>query len=421
MNKKCFLPADILIPNNIDMTRWSVVACDQYTSQPEYWDKAAAFIGNAPSTLNITLPEVYLESENRDERIANINKTMNQYVSFMQEYKNAFIYVERTFKSGKVRRGIVGMVDLEEYDFSVSSTSLIRATEGTVLERIPPRVKVRCDASLELPHIMLLADDPKKTVIEPLESLKASMKKIYDFDLMMDGGHIDGFLVPDKYNEKIINAYILLGDVNAIDKKNSINNIPPLLFAMGDGNHSLATAKSCYENLKASMPKDEYLKHPARFALAELCNLHDNSLEFEAIHRVLFGVDAEDVISKFLVYCKNNSKDNPPQKFIFCSSNECKEILISLPPSSVAAGTLQHFLDVYIEKSNIAIDYIHGENVTKELGSRKDNLGIILQPMSKDSLFRSVAIDGVLPRKTFSMGEAHEKRFYLESRKIIKE
>lgn len=420
MNKKCFLPADVLIPENTDMTRWSVVACDQFTSQPEYWEEVSKIIGDAPSTLKITLPEVYLEADDKEERISIINKTMGEYAPLLKEYKNAFVYVERTFKTGKTRCGIVGMVDLLEYDFNKDSTSLIRATEGTVLERIPPRVAVRKDAPLEIPHIMLLTDDPEKTVIEPLTDMKESMEKLYDFELMQGGGHIKGYLVPKEYNEKIIDAYTSLADIDSFNKKYSINFKSPLLFAMGDGNHSLATAKTCYENLKSTLPEDEYLNHPARFALAELCNLHDESLEFEAIHRVLFGVNAQEVIDEFMLYCKENSKINETQKFIFCYNNERREIAIENPPSPVAAGTLQNFLDRYIDKTGAGIDYIHGEEVTEQLGFCSGNLGIILEPISKDSLFKSVALDGVLPRKTFSMGEACEKRYYLESRKITK-
>ena len=421
MNKKCFLPANVLIPENSDMTRWSVVACDQYTSQPEYWEEVSKIVGDAPSTLKITLPEVYLEADGKEQRIFEINKTMGEYALLLKEYKNAFIYVERAFKSGKTRRGIVGMVDLLEYDFKKDSTSLIRATEGTVFERIPPRVAVRKDAPLEIPHIMLLTDNPEKTIIEPLADMKESMEKIYDFELMQGGGHIKGYLVPLKYNDKIIDAYACLADINSFNKKYSSNCKSPLLFAVGDGNHSLATAKTCYEKLKNTLSEDEYLNHPARFALAELCNLHDESLEFEAIHRVIFGVNAQNVIDEFMLYCKENSKINETQKFIFCYNNECSEIAIKNPPSSVAAGTLQSFLDGYIDKTGAGIDYIHGEEVTKQLGSRSGNLGIILETISKDSLFKGVALDGVLPRKTFSMGEACEKRYYLESRKIIKE
>lgn len=243
MNVKCFLPADILIPENTDMSKWSVIACDQYTSQPEYWEEVAAVVGNAPSAFNVILPEAYLDKANTDEHIAKINRTMYEYMKIMKEYKNAFIYVERTLKNGKTRCGLIGMVDLEEYDFSENSSALIRATEGTVLDRIPPRLMVRRDAPLELPHVMLLANDPERTIIEPLSAMTDSMQKIYDFELMQRGGHIKGYLVPESYHEKIINAYAALADVDVFNKKNKTSCTHPLLFAAGDGNHSLATAK----------------------------------------------------------------------------------------------------------------------------------------------------------------------------------
>ena len=418
LNKKCFSPADILIPDGIDMTKWSVVACDQYTSEPEYWEKVDKIVGDAPSALRISLPEIYLDRDDTPERVSKINETMKEYAPIFKEYKSSMIYVERTFKTGKVRRGIVGAVDLEEYDFSKGSASLIRATEGTVLERIPPRVAVRENAPLEMPHIMILADDPGKTVIEPLAAEKEGFKCVYDFELMQGGGHIKGWLIPQDEIERLTAAYEKLADTELFNKKYGTSFKAPLLFAMGDGNHSLATAKTCYENLKKTVSKEEALTSPARYALCELVNLHDSSLVFEAIHRVLFGVDAEKLISAFNEYCRENSAENDTQSFkIFCGGRELV-LNIENPPFSLAAGTLQHFLDEYIKENGGSIDYVHGEDVVKRLGSEEGNMGILLPAMPKSALFKSVAQDGVLPRKTFSMGEACEKRFYLECRKI---
>jgi len=417
MYKRCFLPADILLPENCNMTKWSVVACDQYTSQPEYWEEVERFVGEEPSTLAITLPEVYLENEDVTNRIEKINKTMTEYETIFKEYPSSIIYIERELKCGKVRKGIIGVVDLEAYDFTKGSTSLIRATEGTVLDRIPPRVRVREGASLELPHIMILIDDPEKTVIEPIENA-TEKTKVYDFELMQNSGHIRGYVLDKGLAEKVLSACDKLADFDAFNKKYKTDNLEPMLFAMGDGNHSLATAKTCYENLKKEIGEDAAKNHPARYALAEIVNLHDESMEFEAIHRVVFDVDAEKLLEAFKEYCDKNKSDNEPQKFICCHKNEEKELIIDMPPSPIAAGTLQHFLDEYVPPVGGRIDYIHGEDVTREIGSREGNIGFILESMPKNALFKSVIIDGALPRKTFSMGEACDKRFYLECRKI---
>ena len=280
-----FKPADILIPQNIDMEKWSVVACDQYTSEPGYWEQVEKFVGDNPSALNITFPEIYLSGDN-SKRINKINNTMEEYIDkgIFKEYKNSFIYTERVIGGGKIRHGLIGAVDLEAYDFRANSKSLIRATEGTVIERIPPRVKIRENAPLESPHIMILIDDDKKEIIEKID--KSKLEKVYDFDLMMESGHITGYLV--KNTEEICRKFEKL-------LENQGEN--PLLFAMGDGNHSLATAKTCWENIKKEIPEGEWVNHPARYALAEIVNIHDTSMEFEPIHRVVFDVDPEDVIN----------------------------------------------------------------------------------------------------------------------------
>ncbi len=402
-----FKPADILIPKNIDMSAWSVVACDQYTSQPDYWEKAENIVGDKPSALNIVFPEVYL-SENNSDRIKKINENMEKYLAedVFEEYKNSLIYVERTIGGGRVRPGIVGAVDLEAYDFTADSKALIRATEGTVLERIPPRVQIRKDAALELPHIMILIDDPQKNIIEKIN--KSELKKVYDFELMLSGGHIEGYLIND--TEFVCDALEKMVDCQCEN---------PLLFAMGDGNHSLATAKACWENIKETLSEEERKNHPARFALAEIVNIHDESMEFEPIHRVVFDVDADDLIAEFMKAEKGVSfEKNNGQMIELVLKGEKKPLYIANPSHTLEVGTLQKFLDKYIAEKGGRIDYIHGEDITLELTKQDNTLGFILPGMDKSDLFTAIKKDGVLPRKTFSIGEAFEKRFYLECRKI---
>ncbi len=403
--KTGFYPADILLPEGIDMTKWSVVACDQYTSEPEYWEDVSKITAGAPSTLNMIIPEAHLEWMTND-KINEINSTMNRYIPLLKEYKNTFIYVRRQIGQ-KVRHGIIGAVDLEEYDYTVGSSSLIRATEGTVLERIPPRVRVRKNAPLELPHIMLLIDDCKKTVIEPLDALCANLQKVYDFKLMQGGGNIEGYLVAGDVQKQISNALL------------NLRAKSHMLFAAGDGNHSLATAKACYENIKKTLPPDDAAVHPARYALVEVVNIHDDALEFEPIHRVVFGCEPEKLLAEFEEYFKGSDNTLPQQSFKYYYSGKSGELVIKNPSSPLNAGTLQQFLDYYENKNSVKIDYIHGEDVTKRLGTQSGNIGFVLPPMPKDALFKTVLTDGILPHKTFSMGEANEKRFYLECRKIV--
>ena len=292
-----FNKADILLPkNSVDMSKWSVVACDQYTSEPEYWNKVESFIGSQPSTYNLILPEIYLEDDNVDQKIKTVNSNMVKYVNevFFDEYKSSYIYIERTQRNGKIRKGIIGAVDLEDYDYVKGSKSAIRATEGTVAERIPPRLKVRLNAKLELPHVMLLIDDVKKNIIEKIGDNKQSMKKIYDFGVMMDSGRLEGWLLTKELSDYFEAELNKLADVDAFNAKYGVNEISPLVFAVGDGNHSLATAKEYYNQMKNSGCSNV---NDARYALVELVNLHDDSLVFEAIHRVVFDVDKNNTKS----------------------------------------------------------------------------------------------------------------------------
>ncbi len=294
-----FYPADILLPQGVDLTRWSVVACDQFTSQPEYWRAVEETVGDAPSTLRLILPEAELGGPDEEERIRAIDRTMEEYLDrgLFRTVEDALIYVERTQSDGRVRHGLVGMVDLEQYDFTPGSGALIRATEGTVLTRIPPRVRVRKDAPVELPHVMLLIDDPDGTVIGPLTA--RSGEKLYDFDLQQGGGHLAGWRLTVDQMDGVAEALAALCAPAEMERKYGMGGAAPLLFAVGDGNHSLATAKRCYEDLKAVTPEDQWAGLPARYALAEVVDLHDEALQFEPIHRVVFGVDPDAVLRAF--------------------------------------------------------------------------------------------------------------------------
>ena len=304
MNKKFeklgFYPADILMPKDCDMTKWAVVACDQFTSEPEYWEAVEKQVGDAPSTLRLILPEANLKAPNVDELIENINTSMKKYMDdgVFKTLSDSLIYVEREQSDGKIRHGLVGMVDLDAYDFTPGSGALIRATEATVQDRIPPRARVRRNAPIELPHVMLLIDNPEKTVIEPLTAAADSMEVVYDFDLMQNGGHIKGYKLSDAQIDAVADALAGLCSDEAQMAKYNLSGAAPLLFAVGDGNHSLATAKACYEEQKKGKTPEEYLALPARYALVEVVNNHDDALQFEPIHRVLFGVKPEHLMAE---------------------------------------------------------------------------------------------------------------------------
>ncbi len=425
MNKKFeklgFYPADILLAKDADMTKWAVVACDQFTSEPEYWESVEKTVGEAPSTLRLILPEANLKAPNVDEFIEDINASMKKYLDggVFETLKDSLIYIERSQSDGKIRHGLIGMVDLDTYDFTPGSGALIRATEGTVLDRIPPRAKVRRNAPIELPHVMLLIDDPDKTVIEPLTAAAAQMEKVYDFELMENGGHIKGYKVSDAQIDAIADALEGLTADEAMQKKYGVSGVAPLLFAVGDGNHSLATAKACYEEQKAGKTPEEYLALPARYALVEVVNNHDAALEFEPIHRVLFDVDREQFMAEFQKFYPNAYEGKGEGHVIeVCWEGYDGFVTVPDPKVQLAVGTLQAFIDEYLKKFGGEVDYIHGDEVTRELGSKSGNMGFLLPAMGKDQLFKTVMSDGVLPRKTFSMGHAQDKRYYIEARKI---
>ena len=422
-DKLPFLPADILLPRDCEYSKWSVVACDQYTSQPEYWQRVAEYVGRAPSALRLILPESCLEGPNVETDIMEINNTMSRYLREGRFvcHPDALFYVERILEGGKVRRGLMGMVDLEQYDYEPGSAAPIRATEGTVLSRIPPRVAVRKNAPIELPHVMLLADDPGRTVIEPLSGQTAEMRPLYDFDRMERGGHIRGWELTPAQWEQTVCALAALADPDAFNARYRTSGLPVMLFAVGDGNHSLATAKECYERQKKLCPPEQWDSLPSRYALVELNNLHDDSLEFEPIHRVVFGADPDALLDAFSAFYPDSSRTDHLEghQLTWVAGDQEGTVSVPQPSAQLPVGTLQRFLDEYLRSHPEArVDYIHGAQVARDLARRKDTIAFLLPAMGKEELFPTVIHDGVLPRKTFSMGRAQDKRFYLEARRI---
>ena len=419
--KTYLYPSNILLPDfeKIDGKKWSAVACDQYTSEPEYWERAYNFAINSPSTLELMLPEAFLERES--ELIPKINQKMHEYLAeHLYEHENSMIYLERTQSDGRVRRGIVGAIDLEEYDYSKGSQTLTRATEGTVLERIPPRVAIRRGAEFEMPHIMILIDDPERTVVEPIAAkAEQAYKQAYDFDLMAESGHVKGFFIAPEDFDGINAALGNLATAEAMKKKYGVD-ASPLLFAMGDGNHSLASAKALYEEIKGEIGVDAAKCHPARYALCEIVNLHDDALDFEPIYRVLFGVDKEDFTRAFTDYLAALHGDAEEQAIDLWQDGEIiKTYTVKNAEAQLSVGTVQNFLDEYTKKHPaVTVDYIHGIETVRALTKQEKTLGITFDGMTKEMLFKTVICDGALPRKTFSMGHAADKRFYLECRKI---
>lgn len=393
MNKH-FFPADILLPKS-NFEKWSCIACDQYTSEPNYWHKTEEIVGECCSALKVILPEVYLKNDNTKE-IDAINSNMKSLVdnNYFDSFENTMIYTVRTLKCGKIRHGLVGIIDLEDYSYQKGAKTSIRATEATVIDRIPPRVKIRKDAILELPHIMLLIDDPTDSVISPVKNECENLDKLYDFDLMQDAGHIKGYKLS---NELVSGVQTALDNLKNRSKDG-------MLFAVGDGNHSLATAKECYN--QGTGPK---------YALVEVVNIHDSSLEFEPIYRVLFDVTPEKVIEDFKNWCGTDSDDL--QEFLCVFGNTETTVKVN-KKGTLPVATLQMFLDEYLKDKTAKLDYIHGTDSTKELSQKENTLGFIFSGMEKSDLFPAVTNDGSLPRKTFSMGCADDKRFYLEARKI---
>ncbi len=429
------IPQVYLPKAGADLTKWAVIACDQFTSEPEYWHDVEKVVGSAPSTLNLTFPEVHLEKSGAEERIKNIQVTMKKYMDeHILEPRDGFVYVERVV-AGKIRKGVILCLDLERYDYNKGSSSLIRATEGTIVDRLPPRIHIREGAAMELPHILVLIDDPNHSIIEPLGAAKSAFEKLYDFELMLGSGHLAGYAVNEEFENKIIEALRALADPKTFAAKYDVDKDEPvLLFAMGDGNHSLATAKAIWEKMKLQVGMD----HPSRYALVEIENVHDEGLEFEPIHRVLFNIKGDLFAELKKTFGDNFSYmdvASPNEMIRRVESASGKNQLIGLvggalrekfgvieianPSSNLAVGTMQPFFDNFLKDGGAEkIDYVHGEDVVERLALQPNNAGFYFAGMHKSELFKTVILDGALPRKTFSMGEAKEKRFYMEARKI---
>lgn len=426
MQNPLLRPANLLLPDEkTDLARWAALACDQFTSEPAYWQEADAYVGSCPSTLHIVLPEVYLGAADEAQRVAGIQKTMQIYAAeVLTRTVNGYIYVERTLQSGKIRQGLVGAVDLEAYSYEPGAACAIRPSENTILERIPPRMAVRRGAQLETPHILMLADDADKTLIEPLALKKDTLALLYDFELMLGGGHIRGWAVTAQEDlRQIAYALAALGDPAAFRAKYG-ENAQPFTFAVGDGNHSLATAKACWEEVKKELPPTEWQNHPARYCLVELENIQSDAIEIEPIHREVFGITAERLLQLVTqgageMGAKIGPYNQPgAQGFILVENGEEMKFSLEQSAHPLAVGTADAFLQrVQRHAPGTQVDYVHGEQSVRAI-SREGAVGVLLPHFEKSDLFKGVALGGVLPKKTFSMGHAKEKRYYLECRSI---
>ena len=412
-------PAQILLPApGVRPETWACIACDQYTSEPEYWEKAFAVAGNAPSAIRLILPEYNLK--NSSALIPRIHSTMAEYLAkglLRPAVDPGFILCERTIASGS-RLGLVCAVDLEQYSFEKGSLPLIRPTEQTITDRLPPRLKIRRGAPVELTHIMILIDDPDRTVLEPLHAAASSLRKVYDFDLMMGGGHLAGWAVDSPELLETVDCRL-----NALmDTKGE----HPLLLAVGDGNHSLATAKAYWNEIRESLSETERTVHPARFALCEIVNIHDKALLFEPIHRIVTGTSRSVLMAAWKSYAEARgmrlAEDGSDHRFTVVSADGEETVAVLNPEGAIPCETIQKFLDDFISRNTEAdIDFIHGEGSLRTLAAKPDTVGFLLPEIEKHAFFRNVEKLGVLPRKTFSMGEADEKRFYMEAKKIIRD
>ena len=409
-------PAQILLPAaGVKPETWACIACDQYTSEPEYWEKAFAVAGDAPSAIRLILPEYNLK--NSESLIPQIHSTMADYLAqglLTPAVNPGFILCERTIASG-TRLGLVCTVDLEQYSFEKGSLPLIRPTEQTITDRLPPRLKIRRGAPVELTHIMILIDDPDRTVLEPLQADKAALRQVYDFDLMMNGGHLAGWAVDSA--EKLAQVDRSLNAL--MDTKGE----HPLLLAVGDGNHSLATAKAYWNEIREGLSEAERENHPARFALCEIVNIHDEALLFEPIYRILTGTTRSAVMADWKAYAEAKgmslAADGSDHRFTVVSADGEETVAVLNPEGAIPCETIQKFLDAFLAKHPEAgIDFIHGEGSLRALAAKPETVGFLLPDIDKHSFFRDVEKLGVLPRKTFSMGEADEKRFYMEAKRI---
>lgn len=430
------LPRICLPGPTIDLAKWAVIACDQYTAEPGYWQRVAQEVGDAPSSLQLIFPEVHLDAADAQARIEHIQQAMRQYVAqglFVE--RQGAVYVERRV-DGRTRRGLMLELDLEHYDFSAGSTSLIRPTEGTIVARLAPRIAVRSGAELELPHVLVLIDDPLCTVVEPIAAAREALAPLYDTELMLGGGRVAGFAVDAARGERAGQALSVLAQPQVFAARYGVGlQTPPMLFAVGDGNHSLATAKSIWEQMRGAVGPD----HPSRYALVEVENIHDPALHFAPIHRLLFGVQADiraalaEAFGARLSITEATDAESMRQRVLAVSSAAGARqaagligpgarfdvIEIADPPSTLAVGTLQPFIDRFVAQGGAAaVDYVHGDEVLARLAQASRCVGFHLGTVAKGELLRRVVHEGPLPRKTFSMGEAHEKRYYVEARRI---
>ena len=427
MSEACFTAADILLPAaGVPLDPWACIAVDQFTSQPEYWQRAEHLADGKPSTLHIVLPEAYLGTPQEAERLESIRRTMEEYrKSVLTRKVHGYVYVERTQMDGTVRQGLVGAVDLDAYDYAKGSKPAIRPSESTVVERIPPRLKVRRGATLETPHVMMLADDPGCTLVEPIGARKSELKKLYEGELMQGGGHIAGWAVEDPAMLAQIDAALAaLGSQEAFDARYpQARGAAPLTLAVGDGNHSLAAAKACWEELKATLTPEERESHPARWCLAEVCNVHSPAIEIEPIHRVLFNVDCGAVLLALIAWSDANMAgicfgDSKQQAFTLAGPHVSNVLSFEDPVAPLTVGTVDEFIEYFMARhSEARVDYVHDEPAVRAL-TRQGGVAFLLPPFEKSDLFKGIVMGGVLPRKTFSMGHAEEKRYYIECRRI---
>ncbi len=405
-NNSFFLPADILIPREADMTKWSVIAVDQFTSESDYWRDVENTVGGAPSTLRMVIPENYLEKIDVQAETKKVNAVMDEYLDsgVFQEFKNSLVYVRREITGGKIRRGLLGMVDLEQYDYTPGASAPIRATEQTVKSRLPARIDLRRNASLEMPHSMLLINDSGDSVMGWLESVRASLPKLYDFDLCAGGGHIEGYLVSGENAERAVSLLEALWEPQ--DAK----------IIVGDGNHSLAAAKECWVEKKRSLPAEELKNHPARYALSELVNIYDESMDIEPIHRLMLGVDPDALLNGLKARLSGSSG----YKIGWARGDKTGSFSVPADTAGQVIEKLQELLDGYIKELGGDIDYVHGDGSLLKLSAGSGRLGLLFPELQRGDLFSTVEKSGVFPRKSFSIGSARDKRYYLECRKIVR-
>ena len=417
--KRIFDRADILLPQNCDMTKWSVVACDQFSSQPEYWAALEAANAGVPSTLHLMFPEAYLETRDQFAEAEKINAEMERYLAegVFRTLPDSYVYVERTLRTGEVRRGLLGVLDLDAYDYSKGSTSPIRATEGTIESRLPPRVRVREGAALEMPHIMVFIDDPENGVMGLLDREKAGLNPLYDFDLSADGGHIRGWQVSGAAADRLEAALDALADPAMLRAR--YGDAAPVIYAMGDGNHSLATAKKCWEAIKPGLTEAERETHPARRSLVELVNIHDPAIGFEPIHKVLFETDpatALDELGGALASLSGDAATCHTLRLVTAAGE--RELTVRGLTIGQLIGAAEDACQQYLANHGGKIDYIHNDDTAIGMGRRPDGVAILLPRMEKGELFPSIVRSGPFPKKSFSIGHAQDKRYYLECRKI---